>query len=232
MQLSNKILIGLFSFLFLYMIVAFTEMRFKGDLNRLDDSNSISETVDITSMQYLKLVDIGHRITIYGSDKPRIEVKSISGEVLQYLKYNQEGDTLSIKSMDLEKKQALDIVIYVPKSSFKGLRVDKAFLYIHDLQQETLDIHQNDGWIRMTESNEIATLNLNIKNSAHFNLQDVEVDTLNAIMDEAEVVTNEPIKIVKGSMTNDSYLHLIGTSEIQIKKDESSRLSCGRLIVN
>lgn len=232
MNLSNKILIGLFGFLFLYMIVAFTEMRLKGDLNRLDDSNSISETVDITSVQYLKLVDIGHRIKLYGSDKPRIEVKSISGNVLQYLKYNLEGDTLSIKSMDLEKKQALDISIYVSKSSFKGLRADNAFLYIYDLQQETLDIHQNDGRIRMTASNEIATLNLNIQHSAHFNLQDVEIDTLNAIMNSSEVLTNEPIKIVKGSMTKDSYLHLIGTSTIQIKKDESSRLTSGRLIVN
>ncbi|WP_375580712.1 hypothetical protein ABWH96_06760 [Marivirga tractuosa] len=232
MKLSNKILIGLFAFLFLYMIVAFTEMRLKGDLNRLDDSNSISETVDITSVQYLKLEDIGHQITLHGSDKPRIEVKSISGDVLQYLKYNLEGDTLSIKSMDLEKKQALHISIYVSKSSFKGLTANNPFLYISDLQQETLDIHQNDGWIRVTTSNEIATLNLNIKNSAHFNLQDVELDTLNATMNAAEVLTNEPIKIVKGSMTNDSYLHLIGTSEIQIKKDETSRLSSGRLIVN
>lgn len=232
MQLSNKILIGLFGFLFLYMIVAFTEMRLKGDLNRLDDSNSITETVDITSVQYLNLEDIGHRITIHGSNKPGIEVKSITGDVLQYLKYNLEGDTLSIKSMDMEKKQALNISIYVSKSSFKGLRADNAFLYISDLQQETLDIHQNDGWIKMTASNEITTLNLNMKNSAHFNLQDVGLDTLNPTMNEAEVLTNDPIKIVKGSMTNDSYLHLIGTSEIQIKKDESSRLTSGRLIVN
>jgi len=232
MKLSNKILIGLFGFLFLYMFVAFTEMRLKGDLNRLDDSNSISETVDIDSMKYLKLVDISHRITIYGSDKPRIEIKSISGDVLQYLKYYLEGDTLSINPIDLEKKQALDIVIYVSNSSFKGLRADKAFLYIHDLQQESLDIHQNDGSIRMNSNNKISKLNINLKNSAYLSLQDVEVDTLNAIMDEAEVVTNEPIKIVKGSMTNDSYLHLIGTSEIQIKKDESSRLSSGRMIAN
>ncbi|SMG48147.1 hypothetical protein SAMN05661096_03427 [Marivirga sericea] len=232
MKLSNKILIGLFGFLFLYMIVAFTEMRLKGDLNRLDDSNSISETVDIKSVQYLKLVDIGHRIALHGSNKPGIEIKSVSGDVLQYLKYDLEGDTLSIKSMDLEKKQALDISIYVSKSNFKGLRVDNASLYIYDLQQESLDIQQNAGWIRVNASNEIATINLNIQNSAYFNLQDVEVDTLNAIIDEAEVVTNEPIKIVKASMTNDSYLHLIGTSEIQIKKDESSRLSSGRLIVH
>jgi len=224
MQLSNKILIGFFGFLFLYMIVAFTEMRLKGDLNRLDDSNSISETVDITSMQYLKLVDIGHRITIHGSDEPRIEVKSISGDVLQYLKYDLNGDTLSIKSMVMEKKQALDILIYVPKSSFKGLSADNAALLIYDLQQETLDIHQHDGWIRMSGNNKIGQLNLNAQNSAYFNSIKGEIDILNTTIDDSEVSISQPMKLVKGSMTNNSYLYLDGTSEIQFKKDESSRL--------
>jgi hypothetical protein len=224
MKLSNKILIGLFSFLFLYMIVAFTEMRLKGDLNRLNDSNSISETVDITSVQYLKLVDIGHRITIHGSDKPRIEVKSISGDVLQYLKYNLDGDTLSIKSIDMEKKPALGISIYVSKSSFKGLRADNAALLIYDLQQENLDIHQNDGWIRMSDSNKIGQLNLNAQNSAYFNFLKGEIDILNTTIDDSEVSIPQPMKLVKGSMSNNSYLYLDGASEIQFKKDESSRL--------
>jgi hypothetical protein len=232
MKLSNKILIGFFSFIFLYMIVAFTEMRLKGDLNRFDESNSISESVDIERINYLKIPDIDQRIVVSGSNRPGIEVKSISGNVLQYLKYEMEGDTLSIKSLELLKKEAVYISIYVPKNTFKGFTSTNAMVTISELDQETLDISQNDGWIKMSASNKISKLNLNVQNSARFNLVNGKVDTLNAFMNTAEVLTNEQIKLVKGSMTNDSYLHLVGTSEIQIKKDESSRLTSSRLILN
>jgi len=232
MKLSNKILIGFFSFIFLYMIVAFTEMRLKGDLNRFDESNSISESVDIERINYLKIPDIDQRIVVSGSNRPGIEVKSISGNVLQYLKYEMEGDTLSIKSLELLKKEAVYISIYVPKNTFKGFTSTNAMVTISELDQETLDISQNDGWIKMSASNKISKLNLNVQNSARFNLVNGKVDTLNAFMNNAEVLTNEQIKLVKGSMTNDSYLHLVGTSEIQIKKDESSRLTSSRLILN
>ena len=232
MQLSNKILIGLFGFLFLYMIVAFTEMRFKGDLNRLDDSNSISESVDIDRINYLNIPDIDQRIVVSGSNRPGIEVKSISGNVLQYLKYEMVGDTLSIKSLELLKKEAVYITIYVPKNTFKGLTSTNSMLTISELDQETLSIHQTDGWINVSEGNKINKLNLNAQYSAYFKLTNTEIDTLNVTLSSSEVLTDGPIKLVKGSMTKDSYLHLVGTSEIQIKKDESSRLTSNRLIVN
>jgi hypothetical protein len=214
------------------MVVAFTEIRFKGDLNRLDDSNSISESVDIAGVNYLIIPDLDQRIIVSGSNKSGIEVKSFSGDLLKNLKYEILGDTLNIISLELLKKEAFNISIFVPNSTFRGLASTNAMVTISDLDQETLDISQHDGWIKMSASNKISKLNLNVQNSARFNLVNGEVDTLNAIMNNAEVLTNEQIKLVKGSMTNDSYLHLVGTSEIQIKKDESSRLTSSRLILN
>lgn len=224
MQLSNKILIGLFSFLFLYMIVAFTEMRFKGDLNRFDDSNSISEKAEITSVNYVTIPELEPRIIIIGSDKPGIEVKSVTGNVLQNLKYEITGDTINIISMELTEKQLVNITIHVSKSTFRGLSSINSGVIISDLQQESLDINQNDGWIRMSDTNKIGRLNLTAQNYAYFSFLKGEIDTLNTTIHGSEVSIPQPMKLVKGSMTNGSYLHLQGTSEIQFKKDEGSRL--------
>lgn len=224
MKLSNKILIGLFAFLFLYMIVAFTEMRFKGDLNRFDDGNSISEKAEVTTVNYIMLSNLDPRITIMGSELASLEVKSMKGEMLQYLEYEMIGDTLHIISMEMQEKQLVNLTIHVPKSTFRGLSSTHSGVVISNLQQETLDIHQNEGWIRMSDSNKIGRLNLNAQNAAYFSFTKGKVDTLNATINASEVSIPQPMKLVKGSMANNSYLYLDGASEIQFKKDESSRL--------
>ena len=83
MKLSNKILIGFFGFCFLYMVVAFTEMRLKGDLNRLDDSNSISESIEINGIKYIVFDEVEQRLTVRGSVTSGIEVNSISGDLIK-----------------------------------------------------------------------------------------------------------------------------------------------------
>jgi hypothetical protein len=206
------------------MIVAFTEMRLKGDLNRLDDGNSISEKAEITTVNYVMLSNLDPRLTIIGSEMTRLEVKSIKGDMLQYLEYEIVGDTLNILSMKLENKQIAHITLYVPKSTFRGLSSTHSGVVIADLQQETLDIHQKDGWVRMTDSNKIGQLNLIAQNTAYFSFTKGEIERLNTSIDDSEVSIPQPMKLVKGSMLNNSYLHLRGTSEIQFKKDESSRL--------
>ncbi len=125
MKLSNKVLIGFFGFIFVYMIVAFTEIRFKGDLNRFNDSNSVSESVDIVNIKYLVLSDLNQRITISGSDNPRIEVKSVSGDLLKDLQYDISGDTLTMQPMLLQENQLVTVSIHVPKTTFIGLSTRK-----------------------------------------------------------------------------------------------------------
>lgn len=224
MKLSNKILIGFFGFIFFYMIVAFTEIRFRGDLNRFNDSNSISESVDIVNIKYLVLSDLNQRITISGSDNPRIEVKSVSGDLLKELQYDISGDTLTMKPMLLQENQLVTVLIRVSEATFIGLSTRKTGVTISGLVQETLDVVQDDGWIRMRGTNRLNKINLKAENSADFNIINGEVDTLNVTMNHSEVRVSQPLKLVKGSMDNQSYMNLTGTEEIQFKKDESSRL--------
>lgn len=224
MKLSNKILIGFFGFVFLYMIAAFTEVRLKGDPNRIDEFNGVMETVGIGGVNYLVLPDLGHRMTVMGSDNPRIEVKSLAGDLLKHLKYNIQGDTLTIESFDLEKKQNLMIYIHVPKYSFVGLTSNNAGISIGELELTDLTIVQTDGWIRIGEKNKLGRLNLTASRGAYFNASDSEIDTLSAIIEDSEISISTSLKLAKGSMSNNAYLNINGTDEIQFKKDQSSRI--------
>ena len=224
MKLSNKILIGFFGFVFIYMIAAFTEIRFKGDPNRIDEFNGVMETAGIAGVNYLVLPDLDHRIMIMGSDDPRIEVKSLKGDLLKYLKYNIQNDTLTIKSFDLEERQNLMIYIHVPKNDFVGLTSNNAGISIGELELTDLTIRQTDGWIRIGENNKLGTLNLSASKGAYFNASGSLIDTLSATLEDSEISISTSLKLVKGSMTNDSYLNINGAEEIQFKKDETSRI--------
>ncbi|MFT4740264.1 MAG: hypothetical protein ACJAT1_001153 [Marivirga sp.] len=224
MKLSNKILIGFFGCTFLYMTAAFTELRFKGDIHRFVDSNSISETTSIAGVNYLVLSDLDQRITVSGSDDPRIEVTSATGDLMQYLKYAVSGDTLFIKKSAPSEKLRFNVSIHVSKANFIGMTSTNTGVTIHDLEQETLNIIQSDGWIRMTGNNRFGKITLKAQNKADFRLLNGNVDTLHAIINKSDVSISQPLKLVKGTMTNESYLRIGAAGEIQFKTDESSRL--------
>jgi hypothetical protein len=187
------------------MTAAFTELRFKGDIHRFVDSNSISETTSIAGVNYLVLSDLDQRITVLGSDDPRIEVTSATGDLMQYLKYAVSGDTLFIKKSAPSEKLRFNVSIHVSKANFIGMTSTNTGVTIHDLEQETLNIIQSDGWIRMTGNNRFGKITLKAQN-------------------KADVSISQPLKLVKGTMTNESYLRIGAAGEIQFKTDESSRL--------
>lgn len=224
MKISNKILIGFFGFIFIYMTAAFTEIRLRGDLYHMDDSNAIIETVDIIGVKYLILPDLDQRIFVRGSDKPRIEVRSISGDLLQNLKYNITGDTLTLITLDLAEDQHINLSIYMPKDTFKSMHVNGAAVIVKELDQKILTVFQSDGSITFNDNNILGKLNIEAINDARFNSSGSKLDTLSVLIDNSEVTIRGSIKRVEGSMSNDSYLHVRDVDDIEFKKDESSRL--------
>ena len=134
MKLSNRILIGFFGFIFFYLAAAFTEIRFRGNLDQIDESNGIVESVDISGVTYLVLPDLDESITVIGSENPRIEIRSISGDLLQNLNYHVTGDTLVL--VELAKDQHLNLSVYVPKNTFTGMTVNGTTVIVKGLNQK------------------------------------------------------------------------------------------------
>ncbi len=224
MKLSNKILIGFFGFAFLYLTAVFAEIRLRGTPNIINDANSTAETVDISGVSYLVLQNLDHDIAVTGSDQPRLEVRSISGDLLKELKYNISGDTLTLSKFQAEEKPSVSISVFVPKAGLKGMTVNDSRANVKGLEQELLYISQNAGQIFMSD-NRIDKVHLEVSSKSYLHITATSLDTLSAKIDNSEVIISSPVGVLKGSMENNSSLQMSRIDEIQFKKDENSRLN-------
>lgn len=221
MKLSNKILIGFFSFLFLYLTAVFAEIRFRGTPNIIDNSNSIAETADISGVRHLVLPDLDKRIYVEGSDHPRLEVRSLSGDQLKKLKYHISGDTLTLSELELEKDAPVKISIYV--NNLLGMTVNGASVTVNGLDEKELSVYQIGGQVRM-DNNTLKKLHIEAINEAYFYMSGAKLDTLSTQLDDSQATIELPLTLLKGSIKNRSYLRVGGAEEIQFKKDGTSSL--------
>lgn len=224
MKLSNRILVAFFGFIFIYLTAAFTEIRFRGTHSLMNDSNIVAETEDITGIRYLILSDLGKTINVIGSDRPRIEIRSISGDLLQNLKYNISGDTLTLSQFDLKENEGIKISVFVHKNRMAGMMVNGAVVTVEGLDLKDLSIYQNAGLIRIEENNKLASLQIKATNKASFYMAATDVGKLSAVLDNSEAIVDSPVRLLEGSIKNNSYVRTGGIDEIQFKKDESSKL--------
>lgn len=225
MKLSNKILIGFFGFIFIYLTAAFTEIRLRGNPYFIDEANSITETAAFTGVRQMVLEDLGRNIHVYGSDSPRIEILSREGNLLRKLNYKVSGDTLSLTKMEIEEKQAVKISVYVPQNGLSRITVNGARVHIEGLEQKELSIFQHAGWISVNNSKILDKLTLEASNKANFTLFYTDLKTLSLLIQNSQVTIYSPVGLVEGSMTDDAFLRVTGTEEIRFKKDGSSQLS-------
>jgi hypothetical protein len=223
MKLSNKILIGFFGFAFIYLTAVFAEFRLRGTPNNINNTNSISETVDISGVSYLVIQDLNQDIAVVGSDQPRLEVRSISGNLLNRLKYNISGDTLTLSEFQPEEKRMVSISVFVPEAVLKGMTVNDSRANVKGLKQELLYISQNAGQIFMSD-NKIDKVHLEVSSKSYLHITATSLDTLSTKIDNSQVIISSPVGVLTGSMENHSSLQMNRIDEIQFKKDESSRL--------
>ena len=224
MTLSNKILIGFFGAAFLYLTAVFAEVRMRGTPNNINDSNSIAETVEITGVSYLVLRDIDYRINVIGSDQSRLEVRSIAGDLLNKLKHNISGDTLTLSELRSEDRRAVRISVFVPKAALRGVMVKSAEANIKGFESDLFNITQEGGQVRMSD-NRLGKIYLDASGKSNLDISDTDLDTLAAAIDGSNVSISSPFRLLKGSMRNNSFLHMSDVDELQFMKDESSKLN-------
>ncbi|MBT1700141.1 hypothetical protein KK083_24850 [Fulvivirgaceae bacterium PWU4] len=223
MKLSNKILLGFFGFIFLYLTAVFAELRLTGIPNIMDDKNSIAETADISGITYLVLSDCNKEVKVIGSDQPRLEVRSFSGALLNKLKYGISGDTLTLSGFQSDISGTVGISVFVPRTGLKGITVKSTSGTIEGLQQESLQLSQNSGRIWM-EDNKISNIQTDLSNGSTLSISKTPLDTLSARIDGSRLHVLAPVGLVQGTIENNSRLQLSELQEIQVKKDKNSHL--------
>lgn len=224
MKLSNKLLIGFFGGVLVYMLSAFTEVRLKGDDIRLTEENAKIESLPLNNVRFIKLDDPGKRINISSSDNPRIEMRSKDGNVLSGLKYELNGDTLTINEFVLEEGVRIALTIYISKDSFTGLYSNDATVYLSDLDIPTMAIIQYGGHMVFEDDVILERLLLQASANATFNMRDGEVDTVTLSMDDSNAVIRSRVGRLEGYMINDSDLFARSINDIEFKKDKSSSI--------
>jgi hypothetical protein len=224
MKLSNKILLGFFGILFLYLTAAFTEIRLTGTPNVINDSNSKAEAVNLSGIHYIVVNDVDRNVNITQSDRAQLEVRSIAGDLLKDLTYAVSGDTLKLLSFKSEKGRAIKITVHVPKESLQGIQVQSAVVTVSGLEQARIQLSQNNGRIWLSDS-KLSNMTISLAEKSFINVSDTDLDTLSATVDRSDAHVNSLVGFVRGSVTNGSFLRLSGIREIQLKKDETSNLN-------
>ncbi len=223
MKLSNKILFGFFGVIFVYLTAAFAELRLTGIPNVINDSNSKAETVDLSGIRYLVVNDLGETVYVKGSDKLQLEVRSLTGDLLQHLKYQVAGDTLILADFEAGEVSTLRISVLVPTGSLHGISSHSSVVGISKVDLSHLQMSQNAGRVWITES-KISNLELNLSNNSFLEVADTEVDSLEASVDSSQANVNSLVGLIRASITNHTRLRLSGLQELQLKKDESSHV--------
>jgi hypothetical protein len=224
MKLSNKILLGFFGFLFLYLTAAFTEIRLTGTPNVINNSNSKAEVVDLSGIHYIVVDDVGRNVHINQSDRLQLEVRSIAGNMLKDLEYKVSGDTLKVLSFKSENARAIKITVLVPKESLQGIHVQSAVAIVSGLEQARIQLSQNEGRIWMSHS-KLSNIEMSLTEKSFIDVSETDIDTLLVNADRSDAHVNSLVGFVRGSVTNGSFLRISGIREIQLKKDESSNLN-------
>ncbi len=225
MKLSNKILIGFFGFIFVYLMAGFTEIRFRGNMNVLDDSTGIKESVDLIEIRYLIFRDLDESITVIGSDEAKLEVHSISGDLLHRLEYKVYGDTLELTQLQLEENENVDLTVRVSTHLLNGIEMHGATVVVDKLNQKQLRIIQNSGRIRFSEENKLNKLDVISNNGGQLDFEGTKLDTLSIQLDDSNVSINAGSMRVEGNLVNESFLWMSDVDEIQVKKDRSSQFN-------
>jgi hypothetical protein len=224
MKLSNRILIGFFGFLFIYLIAAFTEIRFRGNLNHLGESTGLVETADLSGFTYLIIQDLDESVTLVAADVPGIEVRSISGDLLKNLKYHVKGDTLELAQLQLEENVNLNLTVYVPRNSLTGMTIYDVSVVIKGMDQKQLAIKQQAGSIRFVEGNRLEKLSIQATDDGNLNFSGHHLDTVSIQLNNSNVHIESGTSRVEGKMVNESYLWIRDVNEIDFTKDETCRL--------
>lgn len=226
MKPSNKTLIVFFGVILSYTLMAFAEIRIRGEHKDLTEKNSIAEVAPLENLKYVVIPeDIEKKITISSSNKPRIELKSQSGDIISRMNYKFKNDTLTLQEFDMgENEEHFHMTVFVPITGFEGLSTTSSDLSFLDLKQASLSIIQTGGRVTFQRDIEIEKLSIWGKDDATFNIYSSSIDTIAVDLDNSDLSIRSEVNRLEGYLVNKAALSAEGVNDMQLKKDKGSSI--------
>lgn len=226
MKLSNKTLIVFFGIILAYTLMAFTEIRLRGDTREFHEDNSIAESAPLSNVKYIVLSEnLEKKVTIQSSETPRIEIRSKSGQVLSKFVYELANDTLLLDRFEVgENEEHFHLTLFVPSTGFTGLTTTSSSVTLTDIQQDSLTINQTGGRVTMQKDIEIDHITITQRASANCYLYNARVGTITMDLDDSDLNVQAKVQGLQGVLANKARLYSYGLNSIQLSKDNSSSI--------
>ncbi len=217
MKTSNRLLLGLLLTIVAYVSAAFVELRVRGDNNSMAFN---TESVAIPDFKYLVFENLEQRLYISTADQPMISARSHQTPKLDGINYEIQGDTLRIVSLGTSDKH-VDFTVHASGRFTALLSISSSF-QLDDVSMDSLTIDQRAGRGVLTKSSRFKHLKLNVTEGGEFDTFQTSVLSVELDMNEGDVEFRSPIRKLRGSMINNSYLSAGGVQDLAFEKDQSS----------
>ena len=228
MKLSNKILIGFFSVVFLYTISVMLEVRLTGQyiIRNSDDTleNLIYESMPIDNPRYLILHSRQKFLRIEESTDPRLEIKSFDGGLLDRVILKETRDTLEIGAFDFEEELSYAATLYINRGDQLQIEMNQAKVSLRHLNLSSLTVLQRGGYLSVNDSSVISHLRISTTDDGLFETTDARIDTIDLTAESSSIRLLKEPKVLKAVIKNASSLSTQDVPYMLYERDSTSTL--------
>jgi len=222
MKTSNKLLTLLVSLIFVFTTAGFIDIRIFGKHRSEDKTPKKTINQPIGTYKYLKVENLSY-LEIKPSGYNHFSLTIYNDTTEWGMTYEIVNDTLKIVGRDIVNK-SYSYWLYT-QSNIEAILVKDSRVELSGLNFDQLDIDITNGEVN-NYRNELTVNNLSIRQlNSRAQLNNSKVDTLSIEMEGSYARFNQNLKSVTAKLSQESELSLKNLSDIQMQKDEKSRLS-------
>ena len=224
MKISNKILIGFLSTIFIVMAAMFLHVRVFGERKSERFKVSKTENLPIGEFSHVQIDNI-ESLQISPSETNHIHFIAYNDTTKIGIKYTIENDTLKIA--DDEPSSRSSYVLYA-KSKIESITVANCNIRITGINQDSIQLKVTDGEINSFGSNENEFSHFRMAKitelNSRINFHNIKVDMLEIQLNNSNAGFSKDIEMVQASIKSKSTLNLKDVEKLELEKDENSRI--------
>jgi hypothetical protein len=222
MKTSNKLLIILVSLIFIVTSAIFLDIRVFGTHRSENNPTTTVYNKAIGDYRYLVVEDVGY-LEIRPSTNNHISYTLYDDTTRLRMTYKIVNDTLIITD-EMTNGFSNSYSLYT-SSTIESILVKGAKIELSGLDYDHLSIEVIDGQVENYRNvSRVKNLRLSQRMS-DVNLVNSEVDTLSLELLSSKARFNKKVEKITAALSNESELNVKNLSDINLKKDETSRLT-------
>ena len=223
MKTSNIILTSLLGSITVTTMAMMIDIGFGGGSPEYTEYDQ--QDISLPAFNHLQVHDNSRSVIVEAASSRSIKLFTMKGHQIPSITYHMEGDTLVIDQFENHKQVGAYFTLQVPHNDLQGITARNTEIILNDYPFETMSLSLDNAKVQIYPQirKNYIMLSVDGSNGSHVNIAS-SVDTLSLKLDRSSIVVDEPIKILRGTITNSSSVGVREVSNFDFTKDESSRL--------